>query len=249
MAVFATHEDLDPALSQILLIPPLGTCAAYTGAMASGSQTSFMPGDALLESTHATGRDAGPRLTVARDNFLLAISPLPGAPGIYKRMLGEQRGARPGRGRPLFLEPGDLVVSGPGGADVGPFNVAVPAPEPLVWENRDSMGTVDRRLGVTLRWRPLSKAGVVMIGLTSVDPSAAAWGACYCAVASAAGTFTIPPAILANLPASQPAPTVPAPSLWLSYLPFQNQRPLHASGLDNGLAISLFAQALEVLVR
>ena len=50
-------------------------------------------------------------------------------------------------------------------------------------------------------------------------------------------------------PASQPAPTVPAPSLWLSYLPFHNQQPLHASGLDNGLAISLFVQAVEVTIR
>ena len=250
MAVFAVQEeDQNPVLSQILLIPPLGTCAGYTGAMASGSQPSFMPGDALLESNHATGRDAGPRLTVARDNLLLAIAPLPGAPGIYKRMLGEQRGALPGRGRPLFLEPGQLVVAGPGGADVGPFAIAIPAPEPLVWENRDSMGTVDRRLGVALRWRPPSQEGVVLIGLTSVDPSATAWGACTCAAAGAAGAFAIPPAMLANLPASQAAPTVPAPSLWLSYLPLKNQQPLKASGLDNGLAVSLFAQMLEVIVR
>jgi hypothetical protein len=81
------------------------------------------------------------------------------------------------------------------------------------------MGTVDRRLGVTLRWRPPSREGVVLIGLTSVDPSAAAWGGCYCAAAGASGTFTIPPVILASLPASQPAPAVPAPSLWLTYLP------------------------------
>jgi hypothetical protein len=217
--------------------------------MASGSQPSFSPGDALLSSVHATGRNAGPRITVAHGNLLLPIPPLLGAPGIYKWWFGEQRGGRPGRGRPLFLEPGELVVAGQGGADVGPFAVSLPAPEPLVWENRDSMGTVDRRLGVTLRWRPPSQEGAVLIGLTSVDPSAAAWGACYCAAAGASGTLTIPPAILANLPASQPAPTVPAPSLWLSYLPFRNQQPLHASGLDNGLAISLFMQALEVVVR
>jgi uncharacterized protein (TIGR03437 family) len=249
MAVFAMQENQEPPLSQVLLIPPLGTCTTYTGAMASGPQTSFMPGDALLESTHATGQDAGPRLTVARDNLLLAITPLPGAPGIYKRLLGQQRGGSPGRGGPLFLEPGDLVVGGPGGADVGPFNMSVPAPISFIWENRDSMSTIDRRLGVTLRWRPLSQEGVVLIGLTSVDPSAAAWGACYCAATGASGTFTIPPAILANLPAGQPTPTAPAPTLRLSYLPFHNQQPLHASGLDNGLAISLFVQALEVLVR
>ena len=248
-AVFIAHEDQAPAMSQVLLIPPLGTCAAYTGAMASGSQPSTSSADALMSSAHATGRDAGPRITVAHGNLLLPISPLPGAPGIYKRPFGEQRGRGPGRGRPLFLEPGGLVVAGPGGADVGPFALSLPAPEPIVWENRDSMGTVDRRLGATLRWRPPSQEGAVLIGLTSVDPSAAAWGACYCAAAGAPGTFTIPPAILATLPASQPAPTVPAPSLWLSYLPFHNQQPLHATGLDNGLAISLFVEALEVRVR
>jgi hypothetical protein len=245
--VFATRGDQDPGLSQVLSIPPLGTCTAYTGAMASGSQPSFSPGDGLLASTHATGRDAGPVINVVRDNWLLQISPLAGDPGIYKRLLGEQRSGRPGRG--LFLEPGNLTIAGPGGADIGPFSLSVPAPVPLVWENRDSMGTVNRRLGANLRWRPPSRGGVVLIGLMSVDPSAAAWGACYCAAASASGSFAIPPAMLANLPASQAAPTVPAPSLWLSYLPFQNQRPLHASGLGNGLAISLFMQTLEVLVR
>jgi len=249
MAVFAVREDQDPALSQVLLIPPLGTCTAYTGAMASGSQPSFSPGDAALSSAHATALDAGPRITVSNSNLLQPLSPILGAPGFYERLLGEQRGGRPGRGGPLFLEPGDLVIAGPGGADVGPFTVSVPAPEPFVWENRDNISTVDRRLGATLGWRPLAQEGVALIGLTSVEPSGAAWGACYCAAAGASGSFTIPPAILANLPASQAAPTVPAPSLWLTYLPFRNQRPLHASGLDNGLAISLFMQTLEVIVR
>ena len=249
MAAFVRREDQDAAPSQVLLIPPLGTCTAYTGAATDGSQPSSSPGDALLSSAHATGLDAGRRITVARGGVLKPVSPVPGAPGLYKRLLGEARGGRPGRGGPLFLEPGTVVAAGEGGAEVGPFAVAVAAPEPFVWENRDGIGTVDRRQGATLRWRPLPHAGAVLIGLTSVDSSAAAWGACYCAAAGAAGAFTIPPASLANLPASQPSPTVPPPSLWLSYLPFRNQQPLHASGLDNGLAISLFVQAVEVTIR
>jgi uncharacterized protein (TIGR03437 family) len=249
MAVFVAHADQGPTLHPILLIPPLGTCTAYTGAMASGPQPSASAADALMSSPHAAGCDAGPRLTVTRGNRRVLISPVHGAPGVYKRMLGEQRGDRPGRGGPLFLEPGNLVVAGPGGADIGPFVVPLPAPEPFAWENRDNIGTVDRRLGVTLRWRPPSQEGVMLIGLMSVDSSAAAWGACYCAAAGAAGSFTIPPAMLANLPASQPAPTVPPPSMWVSYVPLHNQQPLHARGLDNGLAISVFVQALEVQVR
>ncbi|MFZ0935579.1 MAG: hypothetical protein WA015_14760 [Bryobacteraceae bacterium] len=249
MAVFVARADQGPTLHPILLIPPLGTCTAYTGAMASGPQPSPSAADALMSSPHAAGRDAGPRLSVTRGNRKLPISPVHGAPGVYKRMLGEQRGERPGRGGPLFLERGTLVVAGPGGADIVPFVVPLPAPEPFIWENRDNIGTVDRRLGVTLRWRPPSQEGVVLIGLMSIDSSAAAWGACYCAAAGAAGSFAIPPAMLANLPASQPAPTVPPPSMWVSYVPFHNQQPLHARGLDNGLAISVFLQALEVQVR
>jgi len=43
MAVFVAHRDLGPTLHPILLIPPLGTCTAYTGAMASGPQPSPSP--------------------------------------------------------------------------------------------------------------------------------------------------------------------------------------------------------------
>lgn len=249
MAVFATHEDQDLPLSPLLLIPPLGVCTAYTAAMTGGPQPSPSPADALTSSPHTTGRDAGPRITVTRNNQKVPISPLPGAPGVYKRLLGEQWNGRPGRGGPLFLEPGDLLVAGTGGADIGPFKVSIPAPEPFVWENRDSLGAIDRRAGVLLRWRPLPSEGVLLIALTSIDPSGASWGACYCAAAGAAGSFAIPPAVLANLPASHPSPTVPMPSLVLSFVPLRNQQPLHAAGLDNGIVISLFAQSLAVQVR
>ena len=118
-----------------------------------------------------------------------------------------------------------------------------------MWENRDSLGAIDRRAGVLLRWRPLPREGVLLIALTSIDPSGVAWGACYCAAAAAVGSFAIPPAILGNLPASHPSPTVPMPSLVLSFVPLRNQQPLHATGLDNGMAISLFAQSLAIQVR
>jgi hypothetical protein len=84
-------------------------------------------------TAHATGRDAGRRITVERGNLRLPISPAPGAPGVYRRVLGEQRGASPGRGGPLFLAPGNLVVPGPGGADIGPFAVSPAAPWIAGW--------------------------------------------------------------------------------------------------------------------
>jgi uncharacterized protein (TIGR03437 family) len=248
LAVFAAHDAQDPALSPVLLIPPLGACAAYTGAITSGPQPPSSAGDALMASAHTSGRDAGPRITVSRGSLRTPISRLEGAAGVYKRLLGEQGNGRPGRGGPLFLNPGGLVIAGTGGADVGPFALSIPAPEPFSWENRDTIGAVDRRAGVTLRWKPPSEPGVVLLALTGVEPSGAAWGACYCAAAGDAGSFTIPPAMLANLPASQ-ASALSMPSLGLSWLPFANQRPLTARGLDNGLAISLYVETVEVQVR
>lgn len=249
LAVFALHDDSEPASNPVLLIPPSGTCAAYTGAVTSGTQPAPSAADAMMSSAHTTGLDAGNRITVTRGNRRLPVSGLTGVAGVYKRLLGEQRRGRVSPAVPLFLESGNLLVAGTGGADVGPFAVSLSAPEPFTWENRDSIAMVDRSAGVMLRWKPPSPEGAMLIALTSIDQSASAWGACYCAAAAGAGSFTIPPAMLANLPAGETPPTVPAPSLGLSYLPLRNQRTFEARGLDNGLAISLFLQVLEVQVR
>jgi hypothetical protein len=53
----------------------------------------------------------------------------------------------------------------------------------------------------------------------------------------------------ASQPTGQAASTVPVPALWLSYLPFHNQQPLHANRMDSGLAVSMFVQGLDALVR
>ena len=248
-AVFVSHGGQEPVLSPILLVPPLGTCATYTAAMASGPQPAPSLAGGLMSSAEVSGLNAGPRISVARNRLRVPISPLAGAPGVYKRLLGEKRTDRPARNGPLFFEPGNLVVSGPGGVDIGPFAVSLPPPEPLFWENLDSLYAVDRRAGVTFRWRPAAAEGAVLIGLVSVDQMGLAWGACYCAADGAAGSFTLPSAVLSSLPASQAAPGVPAPTVWLSYLPFRNQQPFDARGLDHGLAVSLFVETREVVVR
>jgi hypothetical protein len=62
----------------------------------------------------------------------------------------------------------------------------------------DGGGAVDRRLGLNLRCRAPPQEGAILIGVTSIAASAPA------------GSFTIPPAVLANLPPSQAGPTVPS---------------------------------------
>ena len=249
MAAFDRNESDDEALSPALLIPPLGSCATYSGSAVSAQELPASAADALTASPRAVGRDAGRRITVARGNRLLPVSPAPGAIGIYRKVLGEQQEGRPSRSGPLFFTPGDVVVGGEGGADIGAFRLSIPPPVPFVWDDRSELDAVDRAKGIVLHWRPLPPGGAVLIGLTAVDVSGAAWGACYCSAAPESGSFAIPPEMLANLPATHPAPTIPAPSLWISYLPRGNVREFQASGLDRGLAMSLFVQLAAVQLR
>jgi hypothetical protein len=233
-AVFVSQEDREPSLNPVLLIPPPGTCANYTGSFASGPQLSGSPGDALTQSPRANGIDAGQRVYVARERTRQPISPMPGAPGMYKRLL---------RG-PSFLDPGMLVVGGEGGDAVGAFGVALAAPEPFVWENRDASGMVKRTAGLALQWSgPAKKAeDAMLVAVRSIDAAAGVWGACYCAAAAGSGRFTIPAEMLANLPGGQG-------TAWMSYVPVANQQAIHATGLDHGLAMSVYVRAMEVQVR
>ena len=71
--------------------------------------------------------------------------------------------------------------------------------------DRDSIPAVDRSHGVTLHWRDESGRPILtlLIIARNVDQIATTIGMTICAVPYAeAGQFTIPPALLANIPAS-----------------------------------------------
>ena len=215
-AAFALRDAISP--NPILAVPPPGTCATYTGAAAAETQPDARP-----------GLDAGRELYIIRDRNQQPITAMPGAPGMYRRTL---------RG-PGFLDPGTLTIGGDGGPDVGPFEIAIPAPVPLVWENRDSITSIDGRRGVTLWWRPpaKSKDALVLIGIRAIDTTQTAWAAAYCSASAASGTFTIPPEALATLPATNA-------SLALSYV--SSAVPVSAKGVDHAIALSIHIQSIEL---
>ena len=138
---------------------------------------------------------------------------------------------------------------GEGGPAVGAFAVSVPGPAAFVWTNRDRIASIRRDRGVTLEWEPLAQDSVMLIALSSADAPKGVWGACYCAAAGAAGRFTIPPEMLANLPATHPPFDVAPQSLFLmSFLP-RNQQPIRARGLDRGVAMSIFVESINARVE
>jgi len=92
-------------------------------------------------------------------------------------------------GIPLFLGPGTYTASGTSGVDVGPFRASLLAPSAPNWTTAGG----DRGRGITLAWTGGEPPG----GLIGVSGQSF-----FCTASASAGSITVPPAVVANLPAS-----------------------------------------------
>jgi len=125
----------------------------------------------------------------------LTTIPLPGLPPVTQ-------------GGPLFLEPGAIATdNGAGGADIGPFNVSLNNPKPVVWSNADQITTVNRAQGVTITWtggEPDTYVGITGSATVTLGTGASAGsisGTFVCTEKATAGQFTVPPFVTLSLPA------------------------------------------------
>ena len=167
--------------------PPEGGCLVITRLYDAGS--SPLP---VFDLTPA-GRwlDAGPALETGTRQLTPAA-----VLGNYVGWFGGYK--PPSRPRPLLF--GDTAtVQGKGGRDVGPFLVTVPMPAPLRWTDGD-LPMIDRTRDLTFNWEG---GGNVALFVSSVDELTTASTFCYCRPAAGTQRFTVPSAMLANLPASR----------------------------------------------
>jgi len=111
-----------------------------------------------------------------------------------------------GSGSPVIAQ-GNYTLSGPGGADIGPFQATIAVPAPFTWTNRDGINDVSRGQGLALTWSGgagvmvISGSSTTRVGGTANDPVFD--GAVFvCFQNASAGNFTVPASILSQLPAS-----------------------------------------------
>ena len=126
------------------------------------------------------------------------LQSIPESPGIYFVQL--PAGFVPASG-------GTYTFAGTAGTDVGAFsNASVAFSNPLAWTNYTSDGTVNRSGGVTVNWTGGSPGTFAEI---SGDASSSGFSASFiCTAPVSAGTFTVPPAVLLQLPAGSGSLTV-----------------------------------------
>ena len=226
-------KTADPVFAPLLMLPPPGTCTAYTGSFQSGAIVPQSISSSLIADLGGDGLDAGPELEIRRGEDRRALPRVPGAPGLYRRKLG------------VFLPPGEFAIAGPGGGGVGAFRWTLQAAPRLEWTNAAAAAAVDRSRDLELRWKP--GAGIAVSLAMNVDQESTASAMTFCVADAARGRLTIPRALLANLPASGDLPGIPYDQVFLASLRAAAQA--GAAGLDRVVTVSLDAQAQTARFR
>ena len=105
-----------------------------------------------------------------------------------------------------LIQAGEYTVTGPGGADVGQFTASLTVPAPLTWTNQSSITSIDRSQPLGITWTGGGSGYQVAIegysGSTNTTTKLNTATIFVCLADSAAGSFTVPPAVLLQLPVS-----------------------------------------------
>jgi uncharacterized protein (TIGR03437 family) len=109
-----------------------------------------------------------------------------------------------------YYQPGTHTVTGTGGAVVGPFTTTFNVGSALTWTNPTT--SISRSSPFTVQWQGGSGDRVVMFGFSAYDfdDDEGSGAAFWCLANRAAGSFTIPQAVLGSLPPPELIESIPA---------------------------------------
>ncbi len=234
----------EPVLTPMRLLPPEGTCTAYTSSYQADTDLSTSISSIL--GPGGRGLDAGSKLSLVSAGGTRAIGEAYKNPGYYRARLGSAE--LTGRNMPLFLEPGEFTLQGTGGKDVGPFTVLFRVPAPFDWIDRDEISVIDRKRPLTVHWKGTGRDQLMLIVARNVDQITTAIGLSVCVARPSAGQFTVPPELLANVPISRDIPGTPYDELVIGAI--EGRLPsIQTSGLNGGFVLSAYATGRIVEYR
>lgn len=207
------------------------SCYVSTYSSASIGSTGSSPPVVSTGSYPFTSLDAGRALTVTGPAGMRTLPrATTGTLTAYAAALGN---GTPGN----FLDAGSYTITGPGGADVGPFSVTFNLPQPLTWSNQSSVATVNRSAGQLITWTGGNTDDLVYIFGDSTALQAdnsTIGGEFQCLAHAGEGSFMIPSSVLLALPATSVVFGVPIPGI-MSVISSTSLLPFTAPGLDIGL--------------
>ncbi len=244
-AKFVEAAPVRGSTDRKLSFPPPGTCTAQEHVTRMlGMLSTLSPLD-LIEGVPL---DAGEHLTFHGPHDIRTIGKPQGSRLTYGGVLGGNPPVPATNTFPLFLFPGTYAVSGDG-PGTGPFEADVEVSNPIRWINRAQIDSVDRSRGVTVRWDAARRDSLILIVAVNANNDTGAFGRALCVVAAQPGEFTVPPAVLTNLPPTRPGPGLPMNTLWVIEVPGHAPKPFRGARLDRLVAFYVSASVRTVSFR
>jgi hypothetical protein len=153
-------------------------------------------------------------------------------PGTYSVAFIPTAPSSPGVvGGGAVLTPGSYRVAGAGGSRVGAFSVDVPFPASFTWTNRAAINVVRLNEPLTVTWTGGTSGALAYIhGRSGISATVGVDFTCW--EDAAAGSFTVPTAVLSALPPSYRNPNGEESGVLDVYQFFLTGIPFSASGID-----------------
>ena len=226
---FVTYSAFKPPAGPYAFLPfysapPPGSCTVYPG-VGDFFQTGGVPQvtpQAIDGGTQLSLSGPGGQQSVTTSGSAAAL-------GSYLPLYGFPN--------QLYLTPGAYTVTTNGGANVGAVKATVTAPAAPTWTNRDSITTVTRSQPLTLNWTGAVTDQPITIVAVGSDLPTNSSAVAFCVAPAGAAGFTLPPQVLAALPAARLNPLA---SKDVIYLYSVSASGLTASGLSAGAASGAF---------
>ena len=214
--------------------PPIGTCTSYAIA---GEYPVLNDAPGLTPSVKDLS--AGPALSISDPAGTVNLPQGAGPPVFYSALFADSANLT-GVLSSFFTAGTVTSLSSPGGTgvDVGPFQAAVTPSASFNWTNQAAISSVTRSAGLTVTWSnvPAGAPFVSIIGY-NVDQAHKASGGFQCIADPAAGTFTVPPIAMGNVPPTPANGPANLGFLKVGVPLLGSAAAFSAAGLDQGVAV------------
>ena len=144
------------------------------------------------------------------------------------------------------LDPGQLSATLAGGADIGAVNANFTVPPPFTWTNRDQLQSITRSSGINLTWTGGDPNAAIFITGAGTDLPSNSTELFLCIAPPGTTSFTVPPDILANIPAARARQVQSRGVLYLGQWNIANPVQVGASGLDFGSLVPTYVAGKTV---
>ena len=236
-----------PVVGPVHLMPPPGTCTTSAGLYDADLLGSGLVSIASVAVSATEMLDAGLQITLTRPGAERVLSAHPGFPGLFAARLGSS--ISPRTNLPLFLDPGQIAVTSPGGPAVGPLHFTTNGAADFTWVNRYRLTEIDRKTGFEVQWKDPHTNRFMLIFAVGIDRETRTTGLCVCRAAKAADRFFIGPDALANFPAVGATPDDVPALVGIAAFEDRPAATMKAKGIETGFASTIRAEATQVAIR